>query len=89
MAEEDKRKILLAILSDINLPDKKISELTETELASIEEMHKEFNIQYNKTYPLPTGITPLLEYSEKRRIYVNKRIAEEISKTKKTLETQL
>ncbi len=89
MAEEDKRKTLLAILADVKIEGLDLTSLSVTELEKINGYHKDYNILYNQANPIPVGLAPNIGYIEKRNAYVNQNLTERLANDKKSLETQL
>ena len=89
MAEEDKRKTLLAILADVKLEGLDLTSLPIEDLEKINGYHKDYNILYNQTNPIPVGLAPNIAYIEKRNAYVNQKLTERLANDKKSLETQL
>ena len=89
MADEDRRKILLAILADVKIEGLDLTSLPTEDLEKINGYHKDYNIKYNQLNPIPLGLAPNIAYSEKRNAYVNQNLAERLARDKKNLETQL
>jgi hypothetical protein len=89
MAEEEKIKTLRAILADVKIEGLDLASLPLVELEKINGYHKDYNVLYNQTNPIPIGLAPNIAYIEKRNAYVNQKLTERLANDKKSLETQL